>query len=179
MLGAHVCTYLYSQLVSLGNALALQDAGTESTSEAVACSYGIGNLYLRSFLERLETRSKDIAAVHTTGEHEHIEIVLTKDEPALVLDVKTWITEETADGNQFLIVDLQHIATLQALADHLLGIEVLTQVDVENLQAVLGSMVEELIDRLTAYLVALSQRATSLMSSVKGMLSHATPSLMS
>ena len=97
MLGAHVCTYLYCQLVSLGNALALQDAGTESTSEAVACSYSIGNFYLRSFLERLEAWSKDIAAVHTTGEHEHVEIVLTEDEPALVLDVKTWITEETAD----------------------------------------------------------------------------------
>lgn len=96
MLGAHVCTYLYCQLVSLGNALALQNAGTESTCKAVACSYSIGNFYLWSFLERLEAWSKDIAAVHTTGEHEHVEIVLTEDEPALVLDVKTGITEETA-----------------------------------------------------------------------------------
>ena len=166
MLGAHVCTYLYCQLVSLGNALALQDAGTESTCEAIACSYCIGNLYLRSFLERLEAWSKDIAAVHTTGEHEHVEIVLTEDEPALVLDVKTRITEETTYGNQFLIVDLQDITTLQTLTDHLLGIEVLTQVDVENLQAVLGSIVEELIDRLAAYLVALSQRAPAYSSGI-------------
>lgn len=82
-------------------------------------------------------RGKDIAAVHTAGQYEHIEIVLAENQPALVLDIQTWITEEAADGNQLLIVDLQHIAALQALGNHLSSIEVLTKIDVENLQTIL------------------------------------------
>ncbi len=75
--------------------LPFRNAGTESTCKAIACSYSIGNFYLRSFLNDLKPWSKDIAAVHATGEHEHIgDSVLTEDEPALVLDVETWITEE-------------------------------------------------------------------------------------
>ena len=58
---------------------------------------------------------------------------------ALVLDIQTWITEHTTDKYQFLVVDLKHIAALHALAYYLLGVEVLTKVDVENLHTVLRS----------------------------------------
>ena len=119
------------------NALTLQDAGTECTGEAIAGTNGISNLYLWSLLERLHTRSEDIAAVDTAGQHEHIEIILAENQPALVLDIQTWITEETADGNQLLIVNLQNIAALQTLGNHLRSIEVLTEIDVEDLQAIL------------------------------------------
>ena len=51
VLGANVGTYLNGKLMSLLNTLALQNAGTESTGEAITCTYGISHLNLWSFLE--------------------------------------------------------------------------------------------------------------------------------
>ena len=52
MLSTYKRTHLHSQLMSLFHALALQDASTEGTREAIACTYGISDLYLWSLLER-------------------------------------------------------------------------------------------------------------------------------
>ena len=51
VLGANVGTHLNGKLMSLLDGLALQDAGTESTGEAIACTYGISHLNLWSLLE--------------------------------------------------------------------------------------------------------------------------------
>ncbi len=51
ILGTNVGTHLNGKFVSLLDALALQDAGTESTGEAITCTYGISHLNLWSLLE--------------------------------------------------------------------------------------------------------------------------------
>ena len=118
--------------MSLGNSHTLKDASAEGACERVASTNGIGNLNLWSFLERLATWSKHITAIYSAGQYEHVEIVFTQDEPTLVFDIQTRITKEATYGNKFFVVNLQHITTLQAFADNLLGIEILTKVDVED-----------------------------------------------
>ena len=71
------------------------------------------------------TRSEYVTAVSAAGEHKHVEVVLAEDEPALVLDVETRIAEHTANEYQFLIVNLQDVATLERLTQNLLRIELL------------------------------------------------------
>ena len=51
VLGAYVCTNLKSCFVGLLHGFAVDDRCAERTSERVACSYGIGYLYLRRVLE--------------------------------------------------------------------------------------------------------------------------------
>ena len=102
------------------------------------------------------TRSEYVTAVSATGENEHVEVVLTENEPALVLDVKTGIAKHTADKHQFLIINLQDVTTLERLTQNLLRIELLAQVDVENFQAVSRRGIKELLDGLATDHVALS-----------------------
>ena len=51
VLGANIGTHLNGKLMSLLDGLALQDAGAESTGEAITCTYGISHLNLWSLLE--------------------------------------------------------------------------------------------------------------------------------
>ena len=111
---------------------------------------------------------KDIRAVGAAGKHEHVEVVLAQNEPALVLDVKAGIAKHATDKHQFLIVDFQYIATLERLLQYFLGIELLTQVDIENLQAVVRRGIEEFLDGRTADNVSLSQRTETNSTTVGG-----------
>ena len=126
MLGADIGANFYCTLMSLSYGHTLEDASAEGACERVASANSIGNLNLWSFLERLATWSKYIAAIYTAGQYEHVEIVFTQDEPTLVFDIQTRISKEATYGNKLLVVNLQHIATLQAFADNLLCIEILT-----------------------------------------------------
>lgn len=157
VLGADIGAHLHGVLMGLGDGHTLEYAGAEGAGKRVAGSHGVGNLHMRSLVERLAAGSEDIAAVDTTGEHEHVQIVLAEDEPALVLNVQTGIAEEAAQRDELFIIYLQYIATLQTLADNLLGIEILAEIDVENLETVAGSVVEKLVDGITARIAALGQ----------------------
>ena len=112
---------------------------TESRGEAVSGSNGIGNLYSWRLLERLCSRCKDITSVDTTGQYEHLQIVLTEDEPAFVLHVQARIAEKSTDSNQFFVVDFQDITGSKRLFYNLLGVEILSKIDVKDLQTVLWS----------------------------------------
>lgn len=136
-LSTHVCTYAHGKLVSLTQALALENTGTEGACETITSSDRICHSDLGSLLEGLELGGEHITAVHTTGEHQHIQVILAQDEPTLVFNIKAWITEETSNGHQLLIIDLKHIAAAQTLTDNLLAVEILAKIDVEYLQAVL------------------------------------------
>ena len=142
--------------MGLRHGLAVEDAAHERAGERVSSSYSVGHFDLRRFLEGYVTRSEYVTAVSATGENEHVEVVLTQNEPALVLDVKTGIAKHTADKHQFLIINLQDIATLERLAQNLLRIELLAKVDVEDLQAVGGCGIKKLLDGLATDHVALS-----------------------
>ena len=96
-----------------------------------------------------------VTAVSATGENEHVEVVLTQNEPAFVLNIKAGITKHATDEHQFLIVYLQDVATLERLAQNLLRIELLAKVDVEDLQAVIGCGIKELLDGFAADHIAL------------------------
>ncbi len=157
VLGADIGAHLYGVLMCLGDGHALEDAGAEGAGKRVAGAHGVGNLHMRSLVERLAAGSEDIAAVHTTGEHEHVQIVLAEDEPALVLNVQTGVAEEAAQRDELFIVYLQYIATLQTLADNLLGIEILAEIDIKDLETVAGRVVEKLVDGITACSAALGQ----------------------
>ena len=105
---------------------AAQNGGTERARERVASAHGVGDLHLRGGLVGHGAARKDIAAVDAAGEHEHVEVVLAEDEPAFVFDIKPRVAKHAADEHQFLVVDLQDVAALDAGADGLLGVEVLS-----------------------------------------------------
>ena len=75
------------------------------------------------------------------------------------MKVDAWITEEAADGNQLLIVNLEDVASLDALGDNLLGEEALAKVDVEYLVAsfLVRHGIEEAMDGVARNLVALGE----------------------
>ncbi len=102
-------------------ALTLQDACHESACEGIACAHRISHLHLRSLDKRNFARGEHITAVYTAGKDEHLQIVLAQEEPAFILQVDARITEDAAYGNQFLIVNLEDVASLDALGDNLLG----------------------------------------------------------
>ena len=139
---------MYGALVGLGNAHTIEYRSAECAGERITCAYCVSHFNLRSGLERHGARCEHIAAVGAAGEHEHVEVVLAEDEPALVLEIHSWITEHPADEHQFLVVNLQHVGALERLLDNLLGVEILTQVDVEDAHAVLGNGIEETVDGL-------------------------------
>ena len=134
ILCADVCRNLYCQFMCLSDALALQDACHECTCERITGTHCICHFYLRSLNKRNLTRSEHVAAVYAACKDEHLQIVLAQEEPAFVLQVDAWITEDAAYGNQFLIVNLEDVASLDALGDNLLGIESLTEIDIEDLR---------------------------------------------
>ena len=59
--------------------------------------------------------------------------------------------EHAADNNQFLVVDLQDVASAHGGFDDFLGEETLAQIDVENLHAVGGGGIRNfaMVSRLT------------------------------
>ena len=95
--------------------------------------------------------SEDVAAVYTTREYKHPEIVFPHQQPTFVLKVNAWISEETAHGNKFLVVYLQDVASFQTFGYYLFCIESLSQVYVEYLVRVfsVGHEVKETVDGLT------------------------------
>ena len=141
--------------MGLRHRLAIEDAAHERASEGVAGAYSIGHFDLRCFLERYVARGEDVAAVSATGKHKHVEVILTQDEPTFVLDVEAGIAKHTANEHQFLIVDLQDVTTLELFTQDLLCVELLAQVDVEDLQAVIGCGIEKLLDGFAADHIAL------------------------
>ena len=57
-------------------------------------------LHLWSLKIRHGTLREYIAAVDTTGELEHVEVVHAEDEPALVLEIHPWIAEHPTDNDE-------------------------------------------------------------------------------
>ena len=160
-LGADKGTHLYGQLVGLGDRESLQNGSSKGSGERVTCSYRVGHLHLGGLLEADEARGEDVTAVGTTGQNQHLQVILGQQNPALVLQVNTGVAEDTADSNQLFVVNLQDVAAAHGVTEHLLGVEILAQVDVENLQlrTRIGHGVEEAVDGGAAHLAALSQRA--------------------
>ena len=156
-LSADKGTDLNSKLVGFLDRHTGKDGRGKRACEAVAGTYRVVHFHLGCRLIALHAGRKDVAAVGATGEHEHLQVVLAEDEIALVLDVETGVAEETTDGDKFLIVDLQDVASFETLLYDLLGVEVLAQVDVEDLQTAHRRGVEEAVDRVARDLVALSQ----------------------
>ena len=142
-------------------ALTLQYACHESACEGIACPHCISHFHLWSLYKRNFARGEHITAVYATGKDEHLQIILAQEEPAFILQVDARITEDAAYGDQFFIVDLEDVASLDALGDNLLGIESLTEIDVEDFEDsfFLRHVVEEAVDGVAGNFVALSQRA--------------------
>ena len=115
-------------------ALTLQNACHESACEGITGTHCVCHFHFRCLDKRNLARGEHIAAVYAAGKDEHLQIVFAQKQPAFVLQVDAWITEDAAYGDQFLIVDLEDVASLDALGDNLLGIETLTEIDVENLE---------------------------------------------
>ena len=113
-------------------ALTLQDACHECACEWITGTYSVCHFHFRCLDKRNLARGEYIAAVYAAGKNEHLQIVLAQEEPAFILQVYARITEDAAYGNQFFIVDLEDVASLDALGDNLLGIESLTEIDVED-----------------------------------------------
>ena len=123
---------------------ARQDGSRESACKRVAGSNGVGNLHLGCFLKTFQTFRKHVATIRSAGQYDHVEVVFAENQPAFVLNIKTWIAKKTTDGNEFFIVNFQNVASFERLLDNLFGVEVATQVDVENLQTVFRSGIEKL-----------------------------------
>ena len=145
-MGADVGRDLYGNLVSFLYALAVQDGCAERPRERVASAYCVGNLHFRRVLEGRNAWREDIRAVGATGKYQHLQTIGRQNLLAGLAHVQTLVAEEMTEGYHLLVVNLQHVAALQRLLDNVLGEELLTQVDVENLQAVLGGVIQELAD---------------------------------
>ena len=154
---AYKGAYLDGQLVCLGDGHARENGCGKGGGERIAGPHGVGHFDTRRGLEALGAGGEDVAAVGAAGEHQHVEVVLAEDEPALVLDVEPRIAEHAADGDEFLVVDLENVAAAQGVADDLARVEVLPQVDVEDLETVHRRGVEKLHDGVARGLVALGQ----------------------
>ena len=158
ILCADECRNLYSQFMCLFYALTLQNACYESACEGIPSAHRISHFHLRCLYKRNFARGEHIAAVYAAGKDEHLQIVFAQQEPAFVLQVDARITEDAAYGDQFLIVDLEDVASLDALGDNLLSIESLTEIDIEDFEDSfsLRHVVEEAVDGVAGNLVALS-----------------------
>ena len=156
-------------LVSLTDAATLEDAGYEATGEGVAGADGVGNLNHGGGHEAYLAGSIDVGAVGAAGEDEHLEVPLGEEHPALVFAGDALQTVDLGDELEFLVVDLEDVALTEVLLDDLLAVEVLTDVDVEDLEAGhaaggaadgaghLGHRSKELADGLAANFAALSE----------------------
>ena len=152
---------VYSQPMGLVHRLALEDGGDEGGSEGVARAYGVGHLHAGRLYKRYAAGRKDVAAIDAARQDKHPQVVLAQQYPAFVLQVDAWIAKHTADGDQLFIVYFQDVAAAHGVAQYLLGIEILTQVDVKYLQRIrrIGHGVQEAADSLTGHDAALRQRA--------------------
>ena len=90
-----------------GDRQTFQYGGNESRRERVAGTYRIRHLHLRSLDKRDFARGEHIAAVYAASEDKHLQVILGKENPALVLQVDARIAEHAADGDQLLVVYLQ------------------------------------------------------------------------
>lgn len=122
--------------MGFGDALALEKRGYEGGGETVTGADGVGDLNFRGWLERDVTGGEDIASVDSAGQNEHSEVVFAQQNPAFVLKVNARITEHAADGDKLFVVYLQDIAALHRVAEDFFGVESLTEVDVEDNEAV-------------------------------------------
>ncbi len=85
-------------------------------------------------------------------------MVAVHDDAALLLHIEAGIVKHAANHHQLLVVDLQHVAVAQVGLNNLLAIEVATQVDVEDAQAVGRTSGDELLNGLFRLLTTLGKR---------------------
>ena len=147
--------------MGFGHGFSPEDACDEGGGEGVASADGVGHLHFRSGLEGYVSGSEDIAAVDAAGEDEHPEIVLTEQNPALVLKIYSGVAEHTADRDELLVVDLEDIAALHGVAEDVLVVESLPEVDVEDHEGAVigGHCVKEAVYCVAGHDVPLSERA--------------------
>ena len=99
VLGTYIGTHLHGDAVCLLDGFAVQDGGTETSCEGVACTYGIGNLHFRSGLEgMLAVSSEHMTAIGATGQYEHLQVVFLHHLLANLGIVQLLIAEHTGAG---------------------------------------------------------------------------------
>ena len=89
----------------------MEQRGDESTGETIACADGVSHLYDRSGEERDLARREDITTISATSKDQKFEGILAEDDPALVLEIYSGISEHLANETKFFIIDLHDIAT--------------------------------------------------------------------
>ena len=134
-----------------------EEGANERTGKGVACAYGIRHLHLGGVQERHAAFVEDIAAVYAAGEDEHLEVVFLDEETAFLLQGQAGQVEQPGHHHQLFVVDFQDVATAERGLQHFLVVEVLAQVDVEHLEAILGHGVQEQADALPRDGAALGQ----------------------
>lgn len=79
----------------------------------------VGNRYFGRLLERDNARSEHIAAIDSTSENQHLQVVFCQQNPAFILQIDTGITKHTADSHQFFVVYLQDVAAAERFTQYL------------------------------------------------------------
>lgn len=149
ILRTYVCAHADGNAVSLGDALSGKDGRHKRARKRVAGAHGVRHLHPRRLKMLNGTAREGITAVDAAGEDDHIEIVFAENQPAFVFGVQMGIAKHSTNHLQFLIVDIQYVASSQRLLYNLFCIEVLAQVDVENADALAWCGVEEPVDGLS------------------------------
>ena len=164
---------------------AVKAAVNESPAPTVSATGTLGVSW-----KETHSRSEHIAAVRSASQDKHLQVIFSQQNPAFVLQVDARVAENTADGHQLLIVYLEDVAAAHGFAEYLFGIEPLAEIDVEYLQLPLASGIVSrkrlMVMRLVSLRCAKEPKHTARVfsarrfsSSVKGMLSQATPSFIS
>ena len=120
------------------NQPATKAAVKESPAPTVSATSTLGRFLIRNIPLR-----ENIAAVHTAGQYQGIEIKLTQQQPAVVLHVETGNFQEVSQNEQLFVVDLQDIARLHRFEQKIAGVEVLAQVDIKNFQRIFGQRLKK------------------------------------
>ena len=158
-LSAYIGGHLYGFPVGFLDAVPIEKASYEGPREGIPGSDGALDLYSRGPLEALSVFPEYPAAVDTLREDNHLEVIKTHQTAAEGLFSGHLVTKEPRYHTQLPLVELEDIRPVKAFLYCGLREEPLPEVDVADLQTVLGAVVQEDPDGVPGFPPPLGQGA--------------------
>ena len=147
-LGAHVGGGVHGRTMRFLERRAGQQLAGEGTGEGVACTNGIGNLDVRGQqCGNLAILGGDGAERGAAGQNDVLKVEAVDEPLACLFVVALRNGEHVAHYDQLFVVDLEDVRIAEQFFDEFVGIEVRTQVDVEELQSAFLGVLEQFEDR--------------------------------
>lgn len=131
---------------------AAQQLAGEGTGEGVACTNGIGNLDVRGQQRgNLAILGGDGAERGAAGQNDVLKVEAVDEPLACLFVVALRNGEHVAHHDQLFVVDLEDVRIAEQFFDEFVGVEVRTQVDVEELQSAFLGVLEQFDDGVVGF----------------------------